>query len=205
MAAAPEKKKRVGTIALKLVRLSFPKLFTPESSTEDGPKKYSAAFLIDPTTPEGKANIKLLEAERNRIATELWGDKADKILSKLDKDRSLLRDGDDATNGEGDIYDGYEDMMYITASNKKRPQALDRDKTPVDDEDDILFGGCFVDAVVSVWGTTKKELGGNGIFATLELVRKRRDGDRFGSAPVDVDDYLDDLGDDDDDDDGGLI
>ncbi|QGH44981.1 hypothetical protein [Bacteriophage Phobos] len=200
---AEAKKKRLGTIALKLVRLSFPKLFTPESSTEDGPKKYSAGFLIDPSTPEGKANIKALEAERDRIATELWGDKADKILAKLDADRSLLRDGDDATNQEGDVYDGYEDMMYITASNKRKPQTLDRDKTPVDDEDDILYGGCYVDAIVSVWGTTKKELGGNGIFATLELVRKRREGDRFGAAPVDVDDYLDDL--DDEDEEDGLI
>ncbi len=54
---------RPGQLVLKNVRLSFPHLYVPTKSTEDGALKYRAAFLIDPETAQGKANIKLIDAE----------------------------------------------------------------------------------------------------------------------------------------------
>lgn len=190
---------REGVVVLEMVRLSFPKLWKPEASIEGGTPKFGAAFLMDPTTETGKANIKKLEAAIKAAATKTWAEKADKVRKTLDSDRSGLRDGDTATNGEGDVYSGYEDMKFVAASNRKRPQVLNRDKTPLTEEDGVIYGGCYVDAVVSVWATSDKKLGGNGIFATLELVRFRKDGEPFGAAPIDADDYLADLDDDEDD------
>lgn len=189
---------REGVVVLQSVRLSFPKLFKPEASIEGGTPKFGAAFLMDPETETGKANIKALKAAINAAAKKTWAEKAEKVMKALDSDRSGLRDGDTATNGEGDVYSGYENMMFVSASNRKRPQVLNRDKTPVTEEDNVIYGGCFVDAVVSVWATADKKLGGNGVFCTLEVVRFRKDGEAFGAAPVDADDYLDDLDDDDD-------
>lgn len=190
---------REGVVVLNMVRLSFPKLFKPEASIEGGVPKFGAAFLMDPETETGKANIKKLEAAIKAAATKTWAEKADKVRKALDSDRSGLRDGDTATNGEGDIYSGYENMQFVAASNRKRPQVLNRDKTPLTEEDGVIYGGCYVDAVVSVWATADKKLGGNGIFCTLELVRFRKDGEPFGAAPIDADDYLDDLDDEEDD------
>lgn len=192
---------REGVVVLEMVRLSFPKLWTAESATPDSPPKFGAAFLMDPTTETGKKNIKKIEAAIKAAATKTWAEKADKVRKALDSDRSGLRDGDTATNGEGDVYSGYEDMQFISASNRKRPQVLNRDKSPLAEEDNVVYGGCYVDAVVSIWATADKKLGGNGIFCTLELVRFRKDGEPFGAAPIDADDYLDDLDDDEDDDD----
>lgn len=190
---------REGVVVLQSVRLSFPKLFKPEASIEGGTPKFGAAFLMDPETETGKANIKALKAAIGAAAKKTWAEKADKVMKALDSDRSGLRDGDTATNGEGDVYSGYENMMFVSASNLKRPQVLNRDKTPLTEEDNVVYGGCYVDAVVSVWATADKKLGGNGVFCTLEVVRFRKDGEPFGAAPVDADDYLDDLDDDDDD------
>ena len=188
---------RPDVVVLKNVRLSFPKLFTPEASVPGGPVKFGASFLIDPDTADGKANIKTMEAAISHVAKKAWADKAERIRSSLDEDRKCLREGNKATNSEGEIYDGYADMKYVTASNKKRPQVLNRDKTPVVEEDGVLYGGCYVDAVVSVYPTTKKEQGGNGIFASLEIVRFRADGESFGAGKLAADDYLDDIDDDD--------
>lgn len=190
---------REGVVVLQSVRLSFPKLFKPEASIEGGTPKFGAAFLMDPETETGKANIKALKTAINAAAKKTWAEKAEKVMKALDSDRSGLRDGDTATNGEGDVYSGYENMMFVSASNRKRPQVLNRDKSALAEEDNVIYGGCFVDAVVSVWATADKKLGGNGVFCTLEVVRFRKDGEAFGAAPVDADDYLDDLDDDDDD------
>jgi len=192
---------REDVVVLEMVRLSFPKLWKPEASIEGSVPKYGAAFLMDPSSETGKRNIKKIEAAVKRAADKTWAEKADKVRKTLDSDRSGLRDGDTATNSDGDVYGGYEDMVFISASNRRRPQVLNRDKSPLVEEDGVLYGGCYVDAVVSVWATSDKKLGGNGIFCTLELVRFRKDGEPFGAGPIDADDYLDDLDDDDLDDD----
>lgn len=184
---------RQDVVVLKNVRLSFPKLFTPEASVPGGPVKFGAAFLIDPSTSEGKANLKAIEAAMNFAAKKAWADKAERIVSNLSEDRKCLRDGDKSTNAEGDVYSGYAGMMYVAASNKKRPQVLNRDKTPLVEEDGVIYGGCRVDAVVSVYATTKKEQGGNGLFSSIEIVRFRADDEAFGAGPVNANDYLDDL------------
>lgn len=197
-----KKPAREGVVTLKNVRLSFPHLFTPTSSIEDGPKKYRATFLIDPNTPDGKANLKVLNAALDKAALGVWKtkEKADKIRAKLDSDRSGLRDGDDATNKEGDVYAGYEGMMFIGATNGKKPKVLRRDKTIIDSSEAAeIYGGCYVNAVISVWATNQEKHGGNGMFATLEIVQYARKGEPFGAAELDEDDFLEDMGEEEED------
>lgn len=189
---------REDVVVLRNVRLSFPKLFKPESATPDGPKKFSANFLMDPDSADGKANILAIKKAVKFAATKQWADKAEKVLSSLDPKRKCFRDGSTFTDGEGDVYTGFDGMMVAVASNAKRPQVLNRDKSPLAEEDGVIYGGCYVDAVISVYTITDKDRGGNGVFATLEVVRFRKDGEAFGAPPIDADDYLDDLDDEDD-------
>ncbi len=185
---------------LKKVRLSFPKLFKPEASTPTSAPKFSAAFLIDPDTAHGKANIAAMEAAIEHVKKKTWGERADKIYANIEWDRKPLRDGYKATNSEGDVYAGYPDMVFVAASSpeKRRPQVLRRDKSVIYEDDGSVYGGCYVDVVVSLYSVTDKERGGNGVFASIEMVRFREDGEPFGSGPLDADDYLDDLDDDED-------
>lgn len=205
MATKPE---REGVVVLKDVRLSFPHLFEPSASIEDGPKKYRAAFLIDPETATGKANIKKLEAAMDKAAIGVWKtkEKADKIRARLEADRSGLQDGDNGVNKEGDQYPGYADMMFIKATNGRKPKILRRDKSVIDSTESAeIYAGCYVNAVISIWATNSEKHGGNGIFATLEIVQYLRKGEPFGAAELDEDDYLEELEDEDDDDDDGMI
>lgn len=188
-----EAKKRDDVVVLKLVRLAFPKVWKAEKATDTSEPKFSATALIDPDTAQGKENIKAIEAAIARVKKKTWQEKADKIYQNIDSKRKCYGDGDDATNDEGDVYGGFEGMKFLKAANKRRPQILNRDKSALSEEDNVIYGGCYVDMVVSVYAITDKDKGGNGVFATLELIRFRKDGEAFGAAPIDADDYLDDL------------
>jgi len=189
-------------VVLKNVRLGFPKLFTPERATEDGPLKYSAHGIIDPNTTDGRANVEQVKAAQRHVAEATWGVKWQQIVKSLEPNRRAFRDGATMVNSEGELYAGYDGMKYVSASRKEkqgRPQLLDRRKNPVAEEDGLLYGGCYVDMIVSFYTTNGRKQGGNGVFASLELVRFRQHGEPFGAAPVDADEYLDELDDDDDD------
>lgn len=184
-------------IVLKNVRLSFPNLDEPSSSIEGGDKKYSATFLIDPTTKEGKANLKKLEAKIAELEKEVYG----KSGVSYKEGRLALFDGNTAISQKTDeVYDGYADMMALKASNKKRqPKVVDLDaKTELELSDKRFpYGGCYVNAVVSMFAIAAedKARGGRGIFATLEAVQFKADGPAFGAGPIETDEYFDDLSD----------
>lgn len=188
-----EKKKDPARVQLKNVRLSFASIYRPKGfgggrGDDNGEPKYSANFLIDPESREGKVNIDRMEdAIEHVLKTTDWGGKTPKF-----SDAKLpLREGDDHD------YDGYDGMMYVSASNGKKPRILDIDKLDVSEGDDgAPYSGCYVDAIVRVWGQNNKY--GKRINASLEGIRFRDDGDAFGAAPLDPDEF-----DDDDDDDRG--
>lgn len=187
-------------VVLKDVRLSFPKLFTPEKSTPDSKPKFSAAFLVDPKSESGKDNLRRVLAAIKSVCEAEWGD-PDRY-KKLKADRVCVGNGEDQCNQEtGEVYDGYEGMKFVKASSpeNRRPQTVDRKRRPVVDGDQLFYGGCYVNAVVRVYAVKGQDKGGNGVFASLEAVQFYRDGEAFGAGPVDVDSVFDDLGDDEED------
>ena len=149
---------------------------------------------MDPETEDGAANIEIIEKAIMKAAKGVWKDKAEKVLKTLKVDRAGLRNGDECTNSEGDVYSGYEGMMAISATNGKKVKVLNRDKSRIDPDDAaIIYAGCYVNAVISIWATDQKKHGGNGVFATLEIVQYARKGEPFGAAELDEDDYLDEM------------
>lgn len=202
------KNKREDVVVLKNVRLSFPHLFEARASIEDGPKKFRAAFLMDPETKSGQANIAKINKAIDTAVLGVWKtkEKADRIRKRLDSDRSGLQQGDDRANKEGEVYPGYEGQMVISATNGRKPKVLRRDKSHIDSTEAAeIYAGCYVNAVISIWATNLKKHGGNGIFATLEIVQFSKHGEPFGAGELDEDDYLEDLGDLDDEDEDDMI
>lgn len=189
--------KRNDILTLSNARLSFPKIFEKTKTSEEGQLKYSLSCLLDPNTAAGAENIKRVKAMQMRLAKTQWKDNAEKILKATEWDRRLLRPGEKATNAEGDVYAGYDGMVYVTASNTREIKVLNRDKSPAGKNDqEKFYGGCYADVVLSCYTITDRKKGGNGIFATIEIVRWRGDGEPFGAAPLEENDYLDDLEDD---------
>ena len=201
------KEKQIGEVFLKNVRMSFPKLFKKEAATAEGTPKFGGAFLIDPGTSDGKMNIKKCKAALKEVMVDKW-----KKEVTLKQGRCMaFMDGDGCiSDSTGEVYGGYEGMMVVNAKNGKRFPVIDRDKTPLTEEDDKIYGGCYVNAVVRFYAVDDKEKGGKGIFASLEAVQFKADGEAFGAAPIDVDSYFEDEsfeddGEEEEDDDEGLV
>ena len=172
-------------IKLQNVRLSFPSLFH-KAVFEGNETKYEATFLLDKEQHADK--IKELKSEiSRRIKDDLKG-------SKLSADRICLKDGDEFD------YAGYAGNMSFKAANTKRPLIIDRDKTPLTEDDNRLYAGCYVNAVVELW--VQNNGYGKRINANLLGVQFFKDGEPFvdgesGSAD-DFDAFDDESADDDD-------
>ena len=178
--AAPTSK----TIVLKNVRLSFPSLF--KKAVFDGQEtKYEATLLV----PKNSAQAKKLQKMAEDFAAEVFGGK-EKIPNSL-KYTAL-------TDGDTKDYDGYEGMLAFKGGSGQRITIVDRDKTPLVEEDGKPVAGDYVNAVVGFWYSSHPK-GGKQILGNLSAIQFVKEGEHFGAGGVNVDEAFDDLGDEDED------
>lgn len=170
-------------ITLKNVRLSFPSLFKKAEfkggGEQQGTPKFEATFLIPKDTTEGKA----LEAELRKVIEALVKESEKKIPQA----KWALQDGDDKD------YDGYENHWSVKAGSIRRPTVIDRDKTPLVEDDDKIYAGCYVNAIIDFWVQDNEY--GKRVNANLYGVQFVRDGEAFGMGAVDVTDDFDEVDD----------
>ena len=78
---------------------------------------------------------------------------------------------------------------------KKRPTLVNRDKTPIVEEDGILYSGCYVNASIDVWVMDNSY--GKKVLASLNAIQFVKDGEPFGEKSEGAD-CFETLDDDDD-------
>ena len=159
---------------LKNVRLSFPSLFKTEVYAGEDTGKYAATFLIPKSDSKTIATI---EQACKAALSEKYGSSIPKGF------KMPIVDGDDKE------YQGYADHVCIKASTKKRPTLVNRDKTPIVEEDGILYGGCYVNASIDVWVMDNSY--GKKVLASLNAIQFVKDGEAFGNASNGADDFED--------------
>lgn len=167
-------------VKLEKVRLAFPQLFEPKS-INGGASRYGATLIIEPNS----ANHKLIVKAMQEAAKAKWADKGEATMKKLTADKRVCFRTEERTNKDGDVYDGFEGMYSLNASNKVRPLVIDRDKSPLTADDGKPYGGCYVNAVIDIWAQDNKDATiGRRLNATLMGVQFAGDGDAFGSTNV---------------------
>ena len=160
---------------LKNVRLSFPSLFKTEVYAGEDTGKYAATFLIPKSDTK---TVTAIEQACKAALVEKYGE------GKIPKGFKMpLVDGDEKE------YQGYEGQMTIKATTKKRPTLVNRDKTPIVEEDGILYGGCYVNASIDVWVMDNSY--GKKVLASLNAIQFVKDGEAFGNASNGADDFED--------------
>jgi hypothetical protein len=169
-------------IRLENVRLAFPKLWTaaPFEGGNDPTPYFSASFILPKDHPQAKA----LDALMLKLANDKWGTRGSAVLKAAKAiGKVFYRDGD--TKAE---YDGFEGNNYVSARSKTRPTVLDGMRQTTTEADGIIYGGCYVNVIISCFAYTK---GNNGLGAGLKGVQFRGKGDAFsgGGIPADADDF----------------
>lgn len=169
-------------ITLTNVRLSYPQLFVAKAIEEGKTPKYSATFLLD--KKQHAALIAQMEKTIDRVAL-------DQFKKKVKLNRVPLRDGNEKEDKEG--YG--DDVMFVNATNDKRPVVCDRDRTTLTADDPKPYAGCYVNARIRLFAFDHPQ-GGKGVSASLRAVQFVKDGESFGAAPVNVEDEFEVLADD---------
>ena len=159
-------------IKIQNARLSFPSLFR-KASFNGVETKYEATLLLN-KQDHAEVIASIQKAIKEKITVDLKG-------AKLGADKLCLRDGDDVE------YDGYAGHMSLKASNKKRPTVIGRDKAPVTEDDNIIYGGCYVNAIITLWAQNNSY--GKRVNAQLDGVQFVRDGEPFGDGGISVDQF----------------
>lgn len=120
-------------IKLENVRLAFVNIF--QKATFNGnDDKYRVNLLINKNDLNSKNKI-------DNAINKLLAD--NKI--KLPADKICIKDGDFVE------YEGFKNCWSINASSSKRILVIDRDKTPLAEEDDKIYSGCYANALISFW------------------------------------------------------
>ena len=159
-------------IKMQAVRLSFPSLFNTAKFGGEDTGKYEATFVLDKV--EHAEVIAGIKAQIERLMKE-------ELKSKVPSDKLCLKDGDEMGRPE------FEGKYTIKASTKKRPLVINRDKSPITESDNVIYAGCYVNAIVSLWPQDNKF--GKRINAQLDGVQFCRDGEAFGDGAVSVDEF----------------
>lgn len=167
-------------LVLKNVRLAFPQLFEAKQVNGEGKPSFSASLLIEPNDPQ----VAKLEDAALQVAKAKWGAKADQVIKQAKgQDKWVTHDGD-LKSGMA----GYEGMIYVNARNPVRPLVIDRDKTPLAEQDGKPYGGCYVNVSVELWAQDNQY--GKRVNASLGGVQFVKDGDRFaGGSSADESDF----------------
>lgn len=163
----------MATIKLKNARLAFPNLFK-KASFEGKEGKYEATLLI-PKSDNAKYKEIIEAIEDCKTVNKI----------KVPESKYFIQDGDEKD------YDGYEDCWAIKAGNNKRPTVINRDRTPLVEEDEVIYGGCYVNAIIEPWAQNNQY--GKRINANLLGVQFNADGEPFseGGKTADADDFDD--------------
>lgn len=178
-------------------RFSFCHVFEPHKfDGDEGEPKYSCTLLID---KEDTALVQRIQAAIKQAALDGKNKKfGGKDVSKFVPEwgAKLMRDGD---IHRADM-DGYSGMYFIAAKSKQRPgvckpkrdssgRALRREDGRVINEEILdeeeFYAGCYGQANVTFFAYNSG--GGKGVACALNLVRKLREGERFGGSGANID------------------
>jgi hypothetical protein len=170
-------------LTLKNVRLScFGNGIWVKKAFRDGKPAYSAHFILSADDPQ----VAAVDEAQLEAATEKWGAKAAAYLKAAEaKDKVALHDGDAKADTEG-----YAGNWYVAARTQQRFLIVDRDKTPLTQDDGKPYSGCYVDASIEFFGYDFE--GVKGVSAGIRWIQFRRDGDAFaGGTPASLDEIED--------------
>lgn len=186
-------------VSVKVVRGAFLNIFHSKGVGDDGAERFSGAFPIVPDS----LNRKALDAAMQAVAKEKWKDKADTVMAELERKGRVCFKHEALRNKDGELYDGFEGMYSLNASNKTRPLVIDRvgitkdsDKEPgrkytdpnkagvmfpiLTEQDGRPYGGCYVNLSIDVWAQDNSF--GRRVNASLKGVQFHDDGDAFGGG-----------------------
>jgi hypothetical protein len=163
-------------IKINGVRLSYPNVFRKGFYEGKENKKYTVSLVLDKSDPEHIKAKKIIDEQisniYNETKTERSSFKDDKFCIKEDSEE-------------------FQNSWVIKTGNPKRITIIDRDKTPLTEEDGKIYAGCYVNVVIDLYYYDKQY--GKFILSNIYGIQFSKDGEPLEGGIVDVTDDFDDL------------
>lgn len=163
-------------VLLNNVRLSFPKLWTPEPfpGSPDKTEYFSAAFLLPSTHPD---YAKLSQAI-DSVGVAKFGAKWPAVkAAAAAQGKICLRDGATKPDTEG-----YAGNWFVSSRSKVKPSVYGlggKAAGPITESSGIVYGGCYVRAVISLFAYANVS---KGVAAELGDIQFFAKGDAFSGG-----------------------
>ena len=172
-------------LVLKGVRICYADgLFTAKQFPgSDGPPRYNCGFMLYPDHPQ----LDEVRQAITEVAQEEFKDKAASTMAQIKSNPNKC------CFQSPEIKPQYDGAYYLGVNTKTRPDVRDRDgKTPLALADGRPYSGCYVNAIVEIWGQSGQYTGIRGGLLGVQFVE---DGDSFSGGGVASEDDFEDLGD----------
>lgn len=107
-------------VFLKRVRATWLDIYKPGEGMNGGAPKFKVSALIDPESENETVCKKAMIA----AATKLWAGNAVNVIRSMAANNKALRNGNDKLSDDGSVRPEYADMMFVSTSNKSKPQVI---------------------------------------------------------------------------------
>ena len=157
-------------IFLDNVRLSFPSIWQKKvwQGAKNDPK-FEATFIL---------NKDKHAKEITKIKDEIDYLLKNNNLKIISKKNHFFKDGDADIDGV-EKKEEYKNSYTVKTSSYTKIDIINKNKTPVLESDDLIYGGCFVNAWIELKPFRNLE---QGINATIKTIQYRSAGERFGGG-----------------------
>lgn len=179
-------------IKLNNVRLSYPSVFHKKIWNNNNDPKFEATFILD----------KIIHAkEIEEIKKEIKNLLDVNNLTITNPMTHCFRDGDFVMPGKEAVPE-YKNSFTLKTTSEKRVSIVNKDKTPITEDDGLIYGGCFVNAYVYLYPYNNTKANAKGVSASFLGIQLVSKGEPFAEMvtidPEHAFDTIDDGQDDDD-------
>jgi len=164
-------------IKINNVRLSYPFIFQKGSYEGKENDKYTVSLVLDKSDPGHIEAKKIIDDRVNQLFRE------NKVSrSSFKDDKFCIKESPEE----------FENSWLIKCGNRKRITIIDRDKTPLAEEDNRIYAGCYANVVIEMYYYDKQY--GKFILSNIYGVQFSKDGECLeGGTPVNAIDDFEDL------------
>jgi len=107
-------------VILKGLTLDWNDLFVPQAGQDGGAPKFKIIGLFEKDSDAYKVGL----AAMREAATLMWGANANDMLKNMAANSKAIRNGNSKRDDDGAVRPEYENMFFISASNKGKPKVV---------------------------------------------------------------------------------